>query len=199
MDKGYYKYIVIEDQLNAGSKNVVLATIGVIAVAGLAFAFIAGLRNQISTSVDQPIEAEQNRIAQERLRTTIYYGYYNVEGNIECISSKASGTPSIEIYAENVYTPESVIDFTLTADRNAAISLEESDGFQKSATKRLTVIEGSQTLFQIFYVKPHANATDIQLTLDAVAIDPPYINLVSTMPSNTIVFAKEGLGNYCSK
>lgn len=185
--------------MNAGSKNVILATIGVVAVAGLAFAFIAGLRNQISIGVDQPIEAGQNRIAQERLRTTVYYGYSNVENNIECMSSKAGRTPSIEIYAENVYTPESVIDFTLTADRNADISLDEPDGFQKSATKRLTVIGGSQTLFQTFYVRPHANATDIQLTLDAEAIDPPYINLVSTLRSNTVVFTKDSSGNYCSK
>ncbi|MGH9876398.1 MAG: hypothetical protein ACRD5H_02070 [Nitrososphaerales archaeon] len=191
LDKGYYECIVIEGWMNAKSKNALLVAIAVIAIVGWAFAFTGGFPNQNSRSADQQME-------QERLRMTVYYGYYNVGSNIECISSEAGGTPSIEIYAENIYAPDAVIDFTLTAKRNADVSLEASDGFQQSATKRLTVFEGTQTLRQTFYVKPHANVDDIQLTLDAKAIDPPDINPVYTLPfSNTVVFSNDGSGNYC--
>ncbi|MCI0564563.1 MAG: hypothetical protein MN733_39350 [Nitrososphaera sp.] len=200
LDKGFYEYIVIDGRLNAKPKNVLLIAIAAIAVVGWAFALAGGFPNQDFKSVDQQIESEERRIEmeQERLRTTVKYGYYNVGGNIPCISSEADGTPSIEIYAENIYAPDAVIDFTLTATRNAEVSLEESDGFQQSATMRLTVLEGTQTLRQAFHVKPHANVDDIQLTLDAKAIDPPDINLVYTLPfSNTVVFSNDGSGNYC--
>jgi hypothetical protein len=166
-----------------------LVIVAVIAIAGWAIALTGGFPDLTSPGVDQLTE-------QERLRMTVYYGYYNVGSNIECIS--AGEAPSIEIYAENVYSPDAVIDFTLTAKRNADVSLEASDGFQQSATKRLTVLEGTQTLRQTFYVKPHDDADDIQLTLDAKAIDPPNIILVYTLPfSNTVVFSSDGSGNYC--
>lgn len=170
-----------------------LVIVTVIAIAGWAIALTGGFPNLDSRSIDQLTE-------QERLRMTVYYGYYNVGSNIECITAAAGGTPSIEIYAENVYAPDAVIDFTLTAKRNADVSLEASDGFQQSATRRLTVLEGTQTLRQTFYVKPHPDVEDIQLTLDAKAIDPPNIILVYTLPfSNTVVFSNDGSGNYCRK
>lgn len=177
--------------MKSGSKTALFVIVAVIAVAGWAFALTGGFPNLNSPTVDQLTE-------QERLRTTVYYGYYNVGSNIECISTAAGETSSIEIYAENVYAPDAVIDFTLTAKRNADVSAEASDGFQQSATKRLTVLEGTQTLRQTFYVKPHADVDDIQLTLDAKAIDPPNIILVYTLPfSNTVVFSNDGSGNYC--
>jgi hypothetical protein len=177
--------------MESGSKTALLGILAVIAIVGWAFALTGGFPNLTSPNVDQLTE-------QDRLRMTVYYGYYNVGSNIECISAAAGETPFIEIYAENVYSPDAVIDFTLTAKRNADVSLEASDGFQQSVTKRLTVLEGTQTLRQTFYVKPHDEADDIQLTLDAEAIDPPNIILVYTLPfSNTVVFSHDGSGNYC--
>jgi hypothetical protein len=176
-----------------------------VAVIGWALAFTGGLPSQNIERVSQLADAqlteiEQTRleIEQERLRKTVYYGYYNVGSNIACIVSEAGTTPSIEIYAENIYAPDATIDFTLTAKRGADVSLNASDGFQQSATKTLTVLEGTQTLRHTFYLRPHTDANEIQLTLEAEAIEPSDILLTFTLPfSNTVVFFNDGSGNYC--
>lgn len=182
------------------SKNALLVAVIIIAILGWAFAFGGGFANLYPTRAEQQLDTEQLQMEMEaeRLRTTVYYGYYNNGGNIACIETGAGGTSSIEIYAENIYAPDAIIDFTLNAKRNADVSLEASDGFQQSVTKRLTVFEGTQTLRETFYVRPHANVDDIQLTLDAKAIDPPGINPVYSLEgSGTIVFSNDGSGNYC--
>lgn len=167
--------------MKAAARNGLIAALAVAAVAGWIFAF-AGINPLYAFS---PV------------RTVVYYGYDSNLGVVPCIAATGEETPSIKIYTENTYGPDAVVDFTLSA-RNADVSADAASGFDPSASKRVTVFEGTQYTTETFYVRPHQDVNDLSLTLTAKAVNPANAQLTYTLPfSNTVVFFENEAGEYC--
>jgi hypothetical protein len=144
-------------------------------------------------------EEEDSRRLEAELqfrRTTVLYGYDQSSGNIPCIESE-NRESSIVIYAENVRAPDASVEFTLTADSNAAVSLDPVGEYGQVVTRKILVRNGTEFVGKSVYLKPLVNSTDLELTLDAVATEPANIDMVyTTSEPKRLVFHSDGSGNY---
>lgn len=143
-------------------------------------------------------QKEQERLGEQEtvLRPHATYSYYNFEGRIPCITLAGDNdTAAYEVFMINPNEYEIVADFTISG-KNADISWDDTSAFDQSASKRLTILAGTEGYGVPFFIRPYANANNVSISTEATLIEPENIDLLSSEPK-TLSYVKDDLGSYC--
>jgi hypothetical protein len=188
-DNDYYECIVIEDRMNSKVTYVLIVVIAAIALVGWTFAILGFTYPRDEVSI-----ADQ----QETVKPNATFSYVNEELRIPCIAPQSDNNTAIyKIFMINTNDYEIIADFTISA-KNADISWDDGVDFNQSATKRITILAGTEGYGIPFYIRPHPNTDSISISTEAEPIEPDNIVISPNAPeTKTLSYVKDEFGKYC--